>query len=49
MMRVAVCCKGVPIDAMLESVQIINGDIQYKDTEFYINEVDAYALEAAFP
>ncbi|MDI7261809.1 MAG: hypothetical protein QME90_18085 [Thermodesulfobacteriota bacterium] len=47
MMRVAVCCKGVPVDTMLESVQIMNGDIQYKDTEFYINEVDAYALEAA--
>lgn len=46
-MRVAVCCKGVPIEAMLESVQIIDGDIQYKDKEFYINEVDAYALEAA--
>lgn len=29
------------------SIQIANGDIQYKDTEFYINEVDAYALEAA--
>src|SRR4030043_1985223 len=47
MMRVAVCCKGVPVDAMLESVQIVNGDIQYKNTDFYINEVDAYALEAA--
>jgi len=46
-MRVAVCCKGVPVDAMLESVQIVNGDIQYKNTDFYINEVDAYALEAA--
>jgi len=32
---------------MLESVQIIDGDIQYKDTEYYINEVDTYALEAA--
>ncbi len=46
-MRVAVCCKGVPVDPMLESVQIIDGDIQYRDTEFYINEVDTYALEAA--
>ncbi len=46
-MRVAVCCKGVPVDPMLESVQIIDGDIQYKDTEYYINEVDTYALEAA--
>ncbi len=46
-MRVAVCCKGVPVDAMLESIQIIDGDIQYRDTEFYINEVDTYALEAA--
>jgi electron transfer flavoprotein beta subunit len=46
-MRVAVCCKGVPVDAPLGSIQVANGDIQYKDTEFYINEVDAYALEAA--
>jgi electron transfer flavoprotein beta subunit len=46
-MRVAVCCKGVPVDAMLESVQIIDGDIKYMDTKFYVNEGDAYALEAA--
>ena len=46
-MRIAVCCKGVPIDATLESVSIVNGDIRFKDTEFYINEFDAYALEAA--
>jgi len=46
-MRVAVCCKGVPIDPVLESVSIINGDIFYRDTDFYINEFDAYALEAA--
>jgi electron transfer flavoprotein beta subunit len=46
-MRIAVCCKGVPLDAGLDSVQITDGDIQYQDTEFYINEVDAYALEAA--
>jgi electron transfer flavoprotein alpha/beta subunit len=46
-MRVAVCCKGVPVDPPLGSIQIANGDVQYKDTEFYINEVDAYALEAA--
>ncbi len=47
MIRVAVCCKGVPVDPVLESIQIIDGDIYYKDTEYYINEVDAYALEAA--
>jgi electron transfer flavoprotein beta subunit len=46
-MRVAICCKGVPVDPGLESVHIAEGDIHYKDTEFYINEVDAYALEAA--
>ena len=46
-MRVAVCCKGIPIDVMPESVHIVKGDIQYKDTELYINEVDAYALEEA--
>lgn len=46
-MRVAICCKGVPADAVLESVHIVEGDIVYKDTEFYINEGDAYALEAA--
>jgi electron transfer flavoprotein beta subunit len=46
-MRVAVCCKGVPVDVPLESVYTGNGDIHFKDTDFYINEVDAYALEAA--
>ncbi|MFB3884816.1 MAG: hypothetical protein ACE144_06285 [Thermodesulfobacteriota bacterium] len=46
-MRVAVCCKGVPVDPALESVQITDGDVRYKDTEYYINEVDAYSLEAA--
>jgi electron transfer flavoprotein beta subunit len=46
-MRIAVCCKGIPVDPESESVQIIDGDIQYKDTEFHINEADAYALEVA--
>lgn len=46
-MKVAICCKGIPIDVTLESIHIVNGDIHYKDTEFYINECDAYALEAA--
>lgn len=46
-MKIAVCCKGVPMDAKLESTQIINGDILFSDTGFYINEFDAYALEAA--
>ncbi len=46
-MRVAVCCKGVPVNTMLESAQIVNGDIQFRDTDFYINEFDAYAIEAA--
>jgi electron transfer flavoprotein alpha/beta subunit len=46
-MRVAVCCKGVPVNTMLESAQIVNGDIHFKDTDFYINEFDAYAIEAA--
>lgn len=46
-MRVAICCKGVPAEAVLESVHIAEGDILYKDIEFYINEVDHYALEAA--
>jgi electron transfer flavoprotein beta subunit len=46
-MRVAVCCKGVPSETLFDSVHIIHGDIQFRDTEFYINEFDAYALEAA--
>lgn len=46
-MRVAICCKGVPINVTLESVDIVNGDLHFKDTDFYINEFDAYALEAA--
>jgi electron transfer flavoprotein beta subunit len=46
-MRVAVCCKGVPVETRLESVHIVNGDIHFGDTDFYINEFDDYALEAA--
>jgi electron transfer flavoprotein beta subunit len=46
-MRVAICCKGVPVDPVLESIDIAGGDIHYRETEFYINEVDAYSLEAA--
>ncbi len=46
-MRVAICCKGVPTDAVLESIHIAGGDIFYKDIELVINEADAYALEAA--
>jgi electron transfer flavoprotein beta subunit len=46
-MRIAVCCKGVPVDPLIDSVSITNGDIQFKSVDFYINEIDAYALEAA--
>jgi electron transfer flavoprotein beta subunit len=46
-MLVAVCCKGVPGETLLESINIVNGDIHFKNTDFYINEFDAYALEAA--
>jgi electron transfer flavoprotein beta subunit len=46
-MRVAVCCKGVPVDLMLDSVKIVNGDVRFENTDIYINEFDAYALEAA--
>jgi electron transfer flavoprotein beta subunit len=31
----------------MESIAIVDGDIHFKDTDFYINEIDAYALEAA--
>jgi electron transfer flavoprotein beta subunit len=46
-MRVAICCKGVPAEATVESVQVAEGDVRFKDTDLYINEIDAYALEAA--
>ena len=46
-MRVAVCCKGVPIECFLENIKVLNGDIHFHDTELYINEFDEYALEAA--
>jgi electron transfer flavoprotein beta subunit len=32
---------------MLESVKIVNGDVRFENTDIYINEFDAYALEAA--
>jgi electron transfer flavoprotein beta subunit len=46
-LRVAVCCKGVPVDMVLESVELANGDMRIRDTDLYINEVDDYAIEAA--
>lgn len=46
-MRVAVCCKGVPIEAKLDVVAIEKGGIEFKGTDFYTNEFDSYALEAA--
>lgn len=46
-MRVAVCCKGIPINPVLESVKIVNGDVRCENGDIYINEFDAYALEAA--
>ncbi len=45
--RVAVCCKGIPIGLNLESVHIAEGDIKSQGTDLYINEFDAYALEVA--
>ena len=33
-MRVAICCKGVPVEAVLESVHVQEGDLLYKDTDF---------------
>jgi len=46
-MRVAVCCKGVPVDLTMESVEIANGDARYRNADIYINEFDTYALEEA--
>jgi electron transfer flavoprotein beta subunit len=46
-MRVAICCKAVPVDIPLESVSVINGDIRCTGVDLYVNEIDAYALEAA--
>lgn len=44
-MRVAICCKGVPIDMAVDVVNNVDGDINYVGTDFYINEFDSYALE----
>ena len=46
-MRIAVCCKGVPIDMAVDVVNNVDGDINYTGTDFYINEFDSYALETA--
>jgi electron transfer flavoprotein beta subunit len=35
------------MNTQLESVQIVDRDIHFRDTEYDINEFDAYALEAA--
>lgn len=46
-MKVAVCCKGVPIEMAVDVVNNADGDINYTGTDFYINEFDSYALETA--
>jgi electron transfer flavoprotein beta subunit len=46
-MRVAVCCKAVPTDVLPELIQVNNGDMRHIGSDFYINEIDEYALEAA--
>ena len=46
-MRIAICCKGVPIDMAVDVVNNADGDINYTGTNFYINEFDSYALETA--
>lgn len=45
-MRVAICCKGVPTESLLESVRVSEEDVEFESSEFYVNEFDAYALEA---
>jgi len=44
-MRVAVCCKGVPSKTLMILSMSSTGIFRFTDTEFYINEFDAYALE----
>ena len=46
-MRIAICCKGVPVDMAVDVVNNADGDINYTGTDFYINEFDSYALETA--
>jgi electron transfer flavoprotein alpha/beta subunit len=46
-MRVAVCCKAVPVDVKPDDVEIVDGHIRTNQRDLFINEVDAYALEAA--
>jgi len=45
-MRVAICCKGVPAEPVLESVRVSEDDVEFESSELYVNEFDAYALEA---
>jgi electron transfer flavoprotein beta subunit len=35
------------VEALPESVHLEEGDLLYRDTDVYLNEIDAYALEAA--
>ena len=46
-MRVAVCCKGVPVGLILESVKVDTGDVRFENADIFINEFDDYGLEAA--
>jgi electron transfer flavoprotein beta subunit len=46
-MKVAVCCKAVPLDVGPERVEVTGGQIKTTSRELFLNEVDEYAMESA--
>ena len=46
-MRIAVCCKAVPLEVTPDLVQVTDGQLHCNSGDLFINEFDEYALEAA--
>ncbi|MBI5446506.1 MAG: hypothetical protein HY900_35485 [Deltaproteobacteria bacterium] len=46
-MRIAVCCKAVPVDVEPGQVELSEGSVRLPSGDLFLNEVDEYALEAA--
>lgn len=46
-MKIAVCCKAVPLDVGPDNVEVKDGEVRTNSRDLFLNEMDEYAVEAA--
>ena len=46
-MKVAICCKAVPLDVEADKVEVKEGEVRTNSRDLFLNEMDEYAIEAA--